>query len=357
MAAGDPAAEGGGSRGGAAAGAAQRNGAPAPGAAARAGGVAKAALQEARAQNALQAGAGAAPAARGAGDNAELGKGGPLVAQQQQAQQQLQQQQQQRQQQSARFIPAALDQVDTDERQVESSALGELTSSGPPETHIVDSWAEYGGHSSGDEVDVDASACRLLSACRAACACPGKEAAPAVSQVREAFLKLQPRELVDAVDRAGNTGLHLAARAGRIELFRALYAQSPAMLGAENLDGLSPLDLAAHSGCLALVLLAHELDREAVEQEHRARDYFGCTTCGQLLAGRGRFQLTSCDKGREHRWASGAEPPRHIVTLRAPDFAAAVAVSKSELGRAAPRRGWWCKPVPEQLAPSNTLAK
>ena len=351
MAAGDPAAGGGGSRGGALAGAAQRTGAPAPAAAARAGGVAKAALQEARAQNALQA-----------GGKTELSKGGPVVAQQQQAQHQLEQQHQRQQEQSAGVIPAALDEVASDEKQVGTSAAGELSSPGAPETHIVDSWAEYGGHSSGDEVDVDASARRLLSACRAACACPGKEAAAAVSQVREAFRKMQPRELVDAVDRAGNTGLHLAARTGRVELFRALYAHSPAMLGAENLDRLSPLDLAAHSGCLALVLLAHELDREAVEQEHRARDYFGCTTCGQLLAGRGRFQLTSCDKGREHRWAAGAEPPRHIVALRAPDFVAAVAVIKSELGRASPRRGWWCKPQgPEQPSPlpplPNTLAK
>jgi hypothetical protein len=346
MAAGDPAAGGGGSRGDAAAGSAQRSGAPAPAAAARAGGVAKAALQETRAQNALQAGAGAAPAALSTGGKAELGEGGPLVAKQQQAQ-------------PALVIPAALDEVETEMRQVKSSGL---SSPGPPETHIVDSWAEYGGHSSGDEVDVDASARRFLSACRAACACPTREAAAAVSQVREAFRKMQPSELVDAVDRAGNTGLHLAARAGRIELFRALYAHSSAMLGAENLDGLSPLDLAAHSGSLALVLLAHELDREAVEQEHRARDYFGCTTCGQLLAGRGRFQLTSCDKGREHRWAAGAEPPRHIVAVRAPDFVAAVAVIKSELGRAAPRRGWWCKPQgPEQPSPllplPNTLAK
>jgi hypothetical protein len=327
--------------------------ATAPAAAARAGGIAKAALQEARAHKALQAGAGVTPAARIGGGNAEPGEKYPVVVVQQP---QLEQQQRQQQQRTTPSLPPSLDVDDTDEKQAESKGASEPTAIGPPETKDVDSWADYGGHSSGDEVDVDVSARRLLSACRVACECSNKEAAAAVSQVREAFRRMQPRELVDAVDRAGNTGLHLAARAGRLELFRALYEQSPAMLGAENNDGLSPLDLASHRGCLALVLLAHDLNRQAVEQEHRDRDFFGCTTCGQLLAGRGRFQLTSCDKGRDHRWAAGSEPPRHIVALRAPNFAAAVAIIKSDLGRAAPRRGWWCKPqAQEQLSPLSPL--
>lgn len=154
---------------------------------------------------------------------------------------------------------------------------------------------------------------------------------------------LGPEDVIDQIDKNGNTALHFAAQNGNIQLYKGIATLCPSAINIENMNGHTPLVLAAAVGCLAIVLWTHDYQREDVKRKTFGRAYFACTTCGLCLNGRERFAARVCSKNRDHKW-DGEMLPRHIIFVRAVDFAEAIKLFKTEQKKEGPRpHGWWCK--------------
>ena len=75
----------------------------------------------------------------------------------------------------------------------------------------------------------------------------------------DVIVKANNWSLVDAVDGAGNTALHVAARRGRADIIPELAALNP---NTKNSDGDTPFHLAARAGhpyCLEAMLQVDDL--------------------------------------------------------------------------------------------------
>lgn len=163
--------------------------------------------------------------------------------------------------------------------------------------------------------------------------------------------------VLDVLDADGNSALHVAANAGAVDVYKALAGLFPALLEMENLNGRTPLDVAASRGCLALVLWTHERESKNVDLALSAREYLACSHCGLCVVGRKRFASRVCARDSStHRWDGGcdeADMPRHISLVRAQDFADATRC----LPKPGPRpHGWWCKlPSPSDQPSDQSL--